>query len=46
VKGKVVKDACSILLQEDHWALWFEGLGKPEKDKHPSDEKSAPNKIK
>lgn len=45
-KGKVVKDACSVVHQEDHWAFTSEGLGEPEKAKQPSDEKSSPNLIK
>lgn len=46
VKGKVVKDACSVVHQEDHWAFRSEGLGEPEKAKQPSDGESSPNMIK
>lgn len=45
-KGKVVKDACSVVHQEHRWAFRSEGLGEPEKAKQPSDEKSSPILIK
>lgn len=46
LKGKVVKDACSVVHQEDHWVFRSEALGETEKAKQPSDEKPSPNTIK
>lgn len=45
-KEKVVKDACGMIHQEDHWALRSAGLEEPEMGKQPSTEKSSPSKIK